>query len=921
MIITNNKKIDLEQLKKRLEIHLDGSVIGLDFVAVGNDVEKYDVHLLHADSNEYLNQLGKIYFGFGLPSLLLNPNKVFIEYYKGQMFDANKRFSASEYLNKTISQTTEKYWLDADDEAWKLNVNSWNDAVRKYNNHITHFAYLKYDIGNDRQRFHTALFLYISVRGTLDEDLVLSLMESFLFGDALEHLVPRQLKDIREKAISSHVTRILSRNFSHHIGSHVATRSTLTAYKNRVKDLYGKDFFWIVDKETKRKIQPNTKPYEFFEIYNKNLTNYIVLREEYIANPIRGFQSYFLYRDIIIPFIENRFLMDNITASEGVRYDNKDYNRLKILVSIDGESISFQYKRGTDVVACYPDDLPYLPGLGESLDFFNSKEVVGAHDVKISIPHPHAFYSILENIIRNSAKHNRNSIQQNDRDLVIKIDVAKSASLGLVGITISDNVSVISDHEFNVFKAKEKEELIKNDNEPQMNNLGLMDVKINAGLMMGDQIFNFSTSPPVQIERLDGKLAYHFPMLRKKEIAFIGFENDLKLDEEVYDHFDSIEGFLTNNSIYSLGYEFVVVRSDFENICSSEYMGRVLYIDSLDTIEKPNSLDQNLVLKCWAYWIRANFLGTPINLSVYFQQEKSDYPTSEWIDFAKIFNQLNEKISILPYFNDAGQPDTDEKKRHDNPYNVMMDRHGALMDGRITRFDVNKQGTYLLVDKKSPNFDTVLYTSIFDHPEFIYKYIEACKSSVLILDERIVELSCEQLQGREYDNMLENGWTGNYLKNDRTSFFMPLWAAKVFVGTHIQIRDNTIPIWESLNQEENYVLNVEFKDNGVSLKCNVLSDNLKIPCLLDLELDLSFKAFDYVVMHRTMAKELLGSNPDCLNQIMKYSKIIITSGSSDKHGVEQKTSFISINEILSSLSGQRIDKVDLINKLIQSSIF
>lgn len=799
------------------------------------------------------------------------------------------------------------------------NFDIWVKHLKEH--HLSGTAFwinLPTKIGN--RLFNASIFALFSVRlpNNLKEQITLNL-KGFLISQ-LSSIYLNELNDqLIEESVQRMLSKILARNFSHHIGSHVATRSTLTAYEKRVGNLYGSDIFYTVNGVGAQLL--NKKPYQYFEIFNKILTLYIVQREEYIANPLRGFQAFSLYREVIVPFIENRFVMDNITASEGVRYGSKRDNQLKIYVKIDGLDIAFRYRKGKAIIAEYPSDFPYLPGLSETLDFFNNKEIFGAADIKVALPHPHAFYSILENIIRNAAKHNRKRILSTNSDLEIYIDIETKKSKEVVDVVISDNVSYLDQNDYWSFKAKEKEELITSANEPQVNNLGLMDIKINANLMMADQNFAFREKPPISIEYIDGKLAFRFQIFKKKEVAVIGFQQDECLKSETIDVFKTIEDFYRQHESLTLGYDFVIVNSRIGKITRFDFVGRVLHVDSLEELNDENPHPEDFYLTCWKYWV-SQLVPIPIEFMIYLQQGRDEFPTNEWMALSNRINACKQAITLRPFFVDeAGFSDSLVPKSKERTFSILVDRHGVLMEiAASERIDVFRDGSYCLIDKKSTDFDTLLYSSLERDPIILFKYIEAGTSNILLLDERVVELGCEELIGREYANMLEFGWEGNALPEDKSTFFMALWAAGIFVGTHMKYNSDSLPIWKSLNPSSEYLLEVDFEGEQLAFSSNVLSNNCSELESLDFVQELDIESFDFIVMHRTIAKALEDKNPGIILTLMNHSQIIITSGSSDKHGINHNVPFISINDILSCLNSQRIDKVKLIEKLMHSEM-
>lgn len=213
---------------------------------------------------------------------------------------------------------------------------------------------------------------------------------------------------------------ILARNMSHNIGSHVMPRANMGSIRRRLQELYetasgnwldGDDVFNMV------------------RTLKDCVDDYIRQKADFLAEiptePISSFSSAYFYRDVILPFITNPILMDCLAANEGARYRAwedcalsirfftraEDASRHEIRATIDGDPKENPQKApetdqpGKGFMAPY--GLRSLSDLSQEI----SLRITGEEeDVAIALPGTlgqFAVYGILENLIRNAAKHNR----------------------------------------------------------------------------------------------------------------------------------------------------------------------------------------------------------------------------------------------------------------------------------------------------------------------------------------------------------------------------------------------------------------------------------------------------------------------------------------------------------------------------------
>lgn len=258
-------------------------------------------------------------------------------------------------------------------------------------------------------------------------------------------------------SIRSAASAILSRNFSHHIGSHVMPRANVNDIKKRLNTLYESGLKSEEDIDRSRDISLSV------ERLKTVLDDFIQKKADFLAevttDPNSSSDSKLLGRDILAPLMSNALLMDNIARNEGFGYPIKSP-----LPATDGEDVLKGWKQGLSeeekrklasinsdttissrrdrVVGlaplqwrmrstlrlslcvrengkCHcilgPDLPPYDPFYGlKGINFqpeqFGVKADCTHKDPMIAVPGmvgQFAIYGVLENIIRNAAKHGK----------------------------------------------------------------------------------------------------------------------------------------------------------------------------------------------------------------------------------------------------------------------------------------------------------------------------------------------------------------------------------------------------------------------------------------------------------------------------------------------------------------------------------
>lgn len=355
-----------------------------------------------------------------------------------------------------------------------------------------------------------------------DEDLLVELINLRNRSMYLQAYQERAVRDVLDHAEKSARASIMARNASHNLGSHVLPRATSDVVKVRIKELglwpespkEDVDFALInsiidnIDNNGMHDPLPiieqltdwREEQFERLTLqddYRKaiddteaavgalkdRLSEYIQEKSEFLADvttePLMTTRPAFLYRDVILPFVENTLLLDNIAANEGIRGFARrsppelSQRLLHIRVFVDGREITARYRcpqcaleaggvTGSARAAArsryyiYPnlegvagDALTYLLHCNIHRGMPLHSEVVTSpdgSDVEVALPGPlgqYALYGFLENFIRNVAKHNPAPEGIRDLEILLRLNTkdTNENGNGQYMLTITDNWS------------------------------------------------------------------------------------------------------------------------------------------------------------------------------------------------------------------------------------------------------------------------------------------------------------------------------------------------------------------------------------------------------------------------------------------------------------------------------------------------
>lgn len=543
-----------------------------------------------------------------------------------------------------------------------------------------------------------------------DLKLIVAILNNFhdsFFGILSDILTQERVAN--EKLLAS-LSRIITRNSAHHIESHMSHRATIDKIIERLG--------WKI-KEEKAKIN-----FESFIEQENRFNRYRSERNDFIAgidsntHPI----TVRFYQDIIVPFVENSLIMDNIAKSEGVywRKNENDENEKKGILTGDevsklrirvfyhkdlqlnpqngksrqyGENtgdclIPFNHKphnEDSNPIHCTKNNCNKKPNDVElfekelGLDHYHEickfytgvedqktkhDETICIHelpyfrkytdngwydgqslncdDIEITVPGTlgkHSWWSILENHIRNTAKHaNRELLNSSSHlDIIIKVsnvpnltspesDKINIENKAYYQVELTSNIPTLKFNTSKYQDTKEEKEsdygkierFITEDISSDKASLGIADMRINATLLKFEKITKGSLGKAIEVTTFERKtrsnlpvntmpyvqsLVYQFKMTKPCNVVFIDPSNDFKVE----DYHDVKKGIYAYNSYEDCikelsgkrrAFQFALINANIFNGANNE-----LY-DSIEqeysaTNSKAHKIDELLQVLPW----------------------------------------------------------------------------------------------------------------------------------------------------------------------------------------------------------------------------------------------------------------------------------------------------------------------------------
>jgi hypothetical protein len=673
-------------------------------------------------------------------------------------------------------------------------------------------------------------------------------LRSLLIARILPFLESRASNNAHRAAAAA----ILARNMSHNIGSHVTPRTKLDDLKRRVREMLIQDDWWDGG-------DWNYKAFPIIEKLKDRLDDYIQRKAEFIAefstDPLISTRGAWFFKEVIQPLIDNTALMDTLAANEGFTY--KDYLTPRLVIQCwyamkNGERQNIKATYCSDWVSDeeldWTNEMLGAPYAMRHIDFA-TKELYSKtpkNDVRVSLPGPvgdMAVYSILENVIRNAAKHGSKDRGPADdrKPLVVNVMIDEGCVTGPnCTITVWDNLSdprnKIKDIDLQDIDLRDKMhklvgmDIIDADGQLRKEAWGTAEMALCANLLQRHPPGVAHSIPCLEVLDLDhseddnGKcLTYKFEIPKARTAVFFGWDSDeiakgqeatlasagflLRSVEELTAHTETILpacdfAVINAEKISASGLTAIYNTQRHRIPFRIIFVGAPEFYDAAvgDCLKKrvartdcpPEWKDSSRVTSwLWETWISHLRRGEQVGSDIYLQQKSTERPTKEWIDQANTYNgEIDEKgfskleAPLRVWAQDENnriECFTKTKGVHSNERRVVVDRHGNLV--HETGVGSQENDCSIIIDKSSTDFDA-LFNPSFAQPWTVpYELAEAGLLSVLVVDERIVQGAL-----RDFEEMgagkdaFRRAFTGN------TQLPATAWHVARKAGVHVATR-------------------------------------------------------------------------------------------------------------------------------------
>lgn len=552
-----------------------------------------------------------------------------------------------------------------------------------------------------------------------EEPIIQSLLSNILYpiaGKLQTLLLSYQTRKRLAAEIRSASSAIMSRNMSHHIGSHVIPRTT--------NDLLKKKLIKFFFKGSEPTLVPEWRMLVGMLSDVKNLLDdYMCRKAEFIADvttgPTLSSRSASFFGDVVLPFIQNTALIDTLAANEGFGYPA--WNVSSLIIRCRKKSI----KDEKDDIKFFPqfsnpdygsvekignNDQPIAPYAGRSLNdrttvlvpSYKNKEF----DMRVALPGSvgeMAFYSILENIIRNAAKYSGvTSLGNTDKKLEVNIVISDPQDEPeTYRVDIYENLSN-PEQEVNIDIKDGNEpktlvellqyyvtlDIIDNQGQLRKEAWGIAEIVINACHLRGcsapdPKSLKISGLP---LSELSGshvadsdqkRLVYTLHLMKVKTALLVGFNDVAKgVREQLKDegfifipNLEDVDEFISNRANSLASFQFAVVSSALLKKNNLEPLHEIrhrfpfrIIITGIDSSQQSLKSDRyaltdqtpaiengnDLLIWLWETWLTKRWCLSQeeekttlskYGIDLYLQQEQDVLPTKSWVKKAYEFNK------------------------------------------------------------------------------------------------------------------------------------------------------------------------------------------------------------------------------------------------------------------------------------------
>ena len=732
------------------------------------------------------------------------------EYTKGDIDDYNKllhKIFDNEFLNKSKNQNTTLLSIPIIGAPVNNPLLSNNLATTNYDDKIHgQGAAFLYIAGNDKSlEFLEALANKISY---FIKDIILN----YLFYSGIKLSI-----EAKKNALKTAISAIMSRNMSHNIGSHVLSylKDHLRSTKSMLDNVVFEDLIQKTESYCEADILEIKKQFIFNveEIHTKSsqdysnakfliglgrLLNYIQERQDFIATITSDSMPFFIsvnFKDFIYDEInhdkkterhydshekELNLLLDNIARSEEIVRHKPSSEQHKLV-------LKFRNFNGSRL----PD--AYLSSKEKQMK--KDLDDMRLYDIELpsGIMGRQAIFSIMENFIRNSAKHGGE--RKDDLEITLNISESDSDEKGnpiypeFYKITINDNNRNANKLTYKTKKVigannKEKEinltveELIRlSINDPVIEDgilndsyKGIKEMKISAlwlRRLEPSRIEDNDIDPPLLDVSTDenNNIVYSFYVYKPHKVAIISdelnqFMNKQKPFAAQFDNkriFASWKFYTSEEALMaeSIPYNFVINYGSSISYQELRKKIPVRYLDAEDFKEKPiidllnkeyknfekedfldiqNEIERYLYEEIYELWLKKKAIHPKKQKILIVDKKTRDNLDSEPLKIDNQFVEVYMSLSLNDLKKISPKPTIIYRKHNDT-----LSDFKKFKDSYLKKLpEVSNNLVFIEGVSGGNSTDRVIRNEIKDNLWF-YRTIESAHLSVLIIDERIWE--------------------------------------------------------------------------------------------------------------------------------------------------------------------------------------
>ena len=659
-------------------------------------------------------------------------------------------------------------------------------------------------------------------------------------------------RKVLQHSTKSAVSAIISRNHSHHIGSHVTPRSTVEKIQEKLRSLgyFAKDLDNGDKCNGDCQLKLRKREIEIINRLKSTLDEYIQKKADFTSEiatePLNTTISKTVFREVLLSFIQNTLLTDNIGANEGVTYEKLNgiaQNRLRIHFLLDNREIQVAFKNAME---CLCKALPKVTNLNfpytGSCPCHKTMELEADEnnqDVAIAWPGPlgeFAFYCFLENLIRNAIKHNSAKFENPNCQLNVYVSVNNlnhgKDQYDFYEIEVWEDVSNPNElKSVTIDGKKEKfflwkymdtlavESIVEDDGSLRRGAWGIAEMKIMATLMRGSADFT-SMESSLTVEccekqdkgngKKEKRLVYKFYAMQSKEAVVIS-QKDSKAEESLKKHgiwwFKSFEKFKEQTGLSASIATFNIAildkdaagnRASFLHLLPNRILipapneGELFGAQKAETDLICSATACNgsteevngLIAQIWKEWING-FLALPTN--------------SSYDKLTLFFGQSCDENPTAGWITKIDQVNSSKDNlklsvivktgtaKSEKPDSYSSPRHQFFYDRHFDGYTVLNNSHldfHAVFDKASSDFVPIFSSSPSNM--MLWQLAESAYLKILIMDERVAQVA---------HNRILSGERGNpealYGVNKRLVVGK---FSNVFIATHLKINEDDMSL-------------------------------------------------------------------------------------------------------------------------------